>query len=138
MPSVSKSQQRLMGQAYAYKTGDIKLKDLDPKYAEEIKDLAKSMTKKQLRDFAKTNHKGLPEKKSKKKNESRIMNFDSFVNENILNFYTFEDFTHSDMEMVKELYLDGMTDSKQISIETDLSVATVEQIIQTLKRRGEI
>jgi hypothetical protein len=138
MPSVSKSQQRLMGQAYAYKTGDIKLKDLDPKYADEIKDLAKSMTKKQLRDFAKTSHKGLPETKSKKKNESRIMNFDSFVNENILNFYTFEDFTHSDMEMVKELYLDGMTDVKQISIETDLSVATVEQIIQSLKRRGEI
>lgn len=33
MPSVSKSQQRLMGQAYAYKTGELKSKDLNPEYA---------------------------------------------------------------------------------------------------------
>jgi len=74
MPSKSKSQQRLMGQAYAYKKGDLKAKDLNPKYADEIKDLAKSMTKKQLEDFAKTDHKGLPQKVK----ESRIMNFESF------------------------------------------------------------
>jgi hypothetical protein len=78
MPSVSKSQQRLMGQAYAYKTGELKSKDLNPEWAEEIKDLAKSMTKKQLRDFAETKHDGLPNKKVK---ESKIMNFKSF-NEN--------------------------------------------------------
>lgn len=85
MPSVSKSQQRLIGQAYAYKKGELKAKDLNPKYADEIKDLADSMTKKQLKDFAKTDHKGLPEKKKKKskKNESRIMDFQSFVNEGI-------------------------------------------------------
>jgi hypothetical protein len=74
MPSVSKSQQRLMGQAYAYKTGEIKAKDLNPDYADEIKKLAKSMTEKQLRDFAKTDHKGLPQKVK----ESRIMDFKSF------------------------------------------------------------
>jgi hypothetical protein len=78
MPSKSKSQQRLMGQAYAYKTGKLKSKDLNPEYADEIKDLAKSMTKKQLKDFASTDHKGLPQKVK----ESRIMNFESF-NESI-------------------------------------------------------
>jgi len=73
MPSKSKSQQRLMGQAYALKTGDIKTGDLDPKYADEIKKLSKSMTKKQLRDFAKTKHKNLPEKV-----EEKIKRFNSF------------------------------------------------------------
>lgn len=74
MPSKSKSQQRLMGQAYALKTGEKKKKDLDPKYADEIQKLSKSMTKKQLRDFAKTNHGKLPEKV-----EEKILNFDEFT-----------------------------------------------------------
>lgn len=129
MPSKSKTQQRLMGQAYAYKTGDLKSKDMDARYADEIKKIAKSMTKKQLRDFAKTKHKGLPEKI-----EERIMKFDSFVKEN----YTFEDFTLSDMEMVKDLYEEGLKDTKQIAIETDLSVETVKQILFTLRKRGDI
>jgi hypothetical protein len=75
MPSKSKTQQRLMGQAYAYKTGDLKVNDMDPKYADEIKKLAKSMTKKQLKDFASTKHKGLPEKVE----ESKIMKFSQFI-----------------------------------------------------------
>jgi len=73
MPARSKTQQRLMGQAYAYKTGEIKAKDLNPDYADEIKKLAKSMTEKQLKDFAKTKHKNLPEKV-----EEKIKRFDSF------------------------------------------------------------
>jgi len=74
MPARSKTQQRLMGQAYAYKTGELKSKDMDPEYADEIKKLAKSMSEKQLRDFAKTKHKNLPEKV-----EEKIKRFDSFV-----------------------------------------------------------
>jgi len=62
MPSVSRTQQRLMGQALAFKRKEIKSDDLDPRYAKRIKDIAKSMTTKQLRDFAKTKHKNLPEK----------------------------------------------------------------------------
>jgi phage-related tail protein len=73
MPARSKTQQRLMGQAYAYKTGEIKAKDLNPEYADEIKKLAKSMTEKQLEDFAKTKHKNLPEKV-----EEKIKRFDTF------------------------------------------------------------
>lgn len=57
MPSTSKAQQRLMGIAYALKKGEM-----DPKDAsQEVKDLADSMTLKQLKDFAETKHKGLPD-----------------------------------------------------------------------------
>jgi len=62
MPSTSKSQQRLMGQAYALRKGDIKLADIDPDYRDQIKDLADGMTIKQLEDFAKTKHANLPDK----------------------------------------------------------------------------
>ena len=71
MPSTSKSQQRLMGLSYAYKTG--KLKKLNPKYAKKVKTMAKSMSAKQLKDFATTKHKNLPEYK-----ESFIMTFEEF------------------------------------------------------------
>lgn len=60
MPSTSKSQQRLMGMAYALKKGELKLADLNDEYRDQIKDLADSMTLKQLEDFAKTSHEGLP------------------------------------------------------------------------------
>lgn len=69
-----------------------------------------------------------------KKNESRIMGFESFVNEH----YEYEDFTMNDMEFVKELWEDGMTDIGQLAIESDLDKATVTQIIYTLKKRGDI
>lgn len=62
MPAESKSQQRLMGQAYSIKKGDIKPSDLDPKYKDKIVDLADSMSLKDLKDFAETKHKDLPNK----------------------------------------------------------------------------
>jgi hypothetical protein len=68
--SVSASQQRLMGQAYGVRQFmDTEGKEgLDPKkvdgrYRKIIVKLAKEMTKKDLEDFAKTKHKGLPEVK---------------------------------------------------------------------------
>jgi hypothetical protein len=57
MPSASKAQQRLMGQAYAYKKGELKSSEVSA----EIKELADNMTLKQLKDFASTKHAGLPE-----------------------------------------------------------------------------
>jgi len=66
--SVSKSQQRFMGQVYAIQTGELKSKDLDPKYKKGIMKAAKSMKKTDAEDFAKTKHKGIPNKvKDKKK-----------------------------------------------------------------------
>lgn len=63
MPAYSIAQQRLMAQAYALKKGNLDLVDINPKYREEIRDLSKEMSQKQLRDFAATKHKGLPRKK---------------------------------------------------------------------------
>lgn len=62
MPSTSKSQQRLMGVAYAVKNGDMQLSDVDSSYRDDIKDLVDGMTLKQLKDFAETKHEGLPDK----------------------------------------------------------------------------
>lgn len=58
MPALSKVQQRLMGMAYAYKKGELDSKDT----SQEVKDLADSMTLKQLKKFAATKHEGLPER----------------------------------------------------------------------------
>ena len=57
MPAKSKAQQRLMGMAYSLKKGEM-----DPKDAsQEVKDLAASMSLEDLKDFAETEHKGLPD-----------------------------------------------------------------------------
>ena len=59
--SVSKSQQKLMCMAYALKTGEM-----DPADAsDEVKELAKSMSEKDLKDFASTKHDKLPTKIAK-------------------------------------------------------------------------
>jgi hypothetical protein len=63
--SVSKAQQKAMGAALAAKRGDIPMSDLKG----ASKEMAK-MSKSDLRDFAKTKHKGLPEKVKKESVES--------------------------------------------------------------------
>ena len=55
--SVSKAQQRFFGMVHAYQKGDL---DSD-EVGKSVKKAAKSMTKKDVKDFAKTKHKGLPE-----------------------------------------------------------------------------
>jgi len=57
MPAKSESQQRLVGMALAAKRGK-------GHFSEKIHEIADSMSEKQLRDFAKTKHKDLPEKKA--------------------------------------------------------------------------
>ena len=61
MPSVSVAQQRLMGQAYAVRIGELKPADIDPKYRKTIVDLSKNMTEKELKAFASTKYKSLPD-----------------------------------------------------------------------------
>lgn len=63
-----------------------------------------------------------------------ILKYRQFINER----YEFEDFTMNDMEMTKELYQDGMEDPNQISLEMDLPVETINQILYTLRKRGDI
>lgn len=51
----SVAQQQFMGMVDAYKKGDM------PDASPAIKKAAKSMTSKEVKDFAKTKHKGLPD-----------------------------------------------------------------------------
>jgi hypothetical protein len=57
MPAKSEAQQRLMGMALASKRGK-------GRFGSKVQEIADSMTEKQLRDFAKTKHSDLPEKKA--------------------------------------------------------------------------
>ena len=58
MPAKSKNQQKLFGMALAYKRGE--LKDAN----DDVKQLAASMSEQQLKDYASTNRKNLPNKKA--------------------------------------------------------------------------
>lgn len=77
MPSQSRIQQMMFGIAYAVKTGEKKISDVDPEYRDRIEKLVKGMTKKQLRDFAATKHEGLPYQKE----GFDVMSFDEFLSE---------------------------------------------------------
>jgi hypothetical protein len=79
MPAISQSQQKLMGQAYALKKGDLKPEDLNPEYRKQIEDLANGMTLKQLKDYAETSHEDLPKKVKESKN---IPSYNEFIEEN--------------------------------------------------------
>ena len=61
MPAQSKSQQRLMGVAYAVKSGDMQLSDVDVAYRDKVKSLVDGMSKKDLKKYAETKHDDLPE-----------------------------------------------------------------------------
>jgi len=66
--SVSKSQQRFFGMVRATQKGEME------KTSPEVSKAAASMSKSDVKDFAKTKHKGLPEKKVKKESfESGVM-----------------------------------------------------------------
>ena len=58
MPAKSKSQQRFFGMVRAAQKGDLK----DP--SSEVADVADDISVKDAKKFAKTKHKGLPEKKT--------------------------------------------------------------------------
>ena len=63
MPAASQQQQKLMGIVHALQKGDVK----PSKVSGKAKEMAKSMKKGDVKDFASTKHKGLP-KKVKKEN----------------------------------------------------------------------
>lgn len=64
MPAKSKEQQRLFGMVHAYQKGELK----NP--SKEVKDIAKTISKKDAKDFAETKHKGLPNKVKKSVKET--------------------------------------------------------------------
>ena len=53
-----------MGVAYAVKSGDMSLSDVDTSYRDKVKELADSMSLKDLKDFAETKHDDIPEEVS--------------------------------------------------------------------------
>lgn len=68
MPAVSRTQQRLMGQAHGVRKWmdtngkeGINPKDIKSAYRETIVEIAKNMKKKALKDYASTKHNRLPE-----------------------------------------------------------------------------
>lgn len=89
MPSTSKSQQRLMGMVYAYKSGKLELDDLPDSLSKKIKGIADGTRKKtgdrrrktkgidtdSAKHYASTKHKGLPEKVK----EHIILKFEQFI-----------------------------------------------------------
>ena len=50
-----------MGVAYAVKSGDMQLSDVDADYRDKVKGLVDGMSKKDLKKYAETKHDGLPE-----------------------------------------------------------------------------
>jgi len=64
MPAKSKEQQRLFGMVHAYQKGELK----NP--SKEVEDIAKTISKKDAKDFAETKHKGLPNKVKKSVKET--------------------------------------------------------------------
>lgn len=77
--SVSQTQQRLMGQAYAVRQfldsdgkKGLNPEDLKEEYKETILKMASDMSKEQLKDFASTSHKDLPEEKEEKKEKAEV------------------------------------------------------------------
>jgi hypothetical protein len=62
MPSLSRSQQRLMGQAYALKKGILDPSKISKKYLPRIEKIANSISLKRLKKFASTKHTDLPER----------------------------------------------------------------------------
>lgn len=64
MPALSQQQQKLMGLALAYKRGKVSASDV----SKSVKQLAGSMSEKELVKYAGTKHKGLPKKVGETKN----------------------------------------------------------------------
>ena len=65
--AVSKAQQRFMGMAHAMQKGEKV-----PGASKELKKVAKTMKKGDVKDYAATKHKGLPEKKKKEVDETTV------------------------------------------------------------------
>jgi hypothetical protein len=77
MPSVSKAQQSIMGQAWGLRKGMLKPSDINPKYLKAIKKIADGdMTDKELEKFASTKRRKLPhyvDEKDTKESDEQLL-----------------------------------------------------------------
>ena len=81
--AVSKKQHGLMGAAYSVEKGDKELKDIPKSYRGKVKKVVDSMSKKQVKDFAKTKTKGLPTEVT----EENKYDLAGAMKQNFTNFY---------------------------------------------------
>jgi hypothetical protein len=82
MPAISQKQQKFMGLVLAYKRGEIPAS----KVSKNIKQVASSMSEKELEKYASTPHKGLPKKaKSEAKMRIPVKEFKKIVNSVVSN-----------------------------------------------------
>lgn len=134
MPSVSRKQQKLFGQAWAVRQGELPREDAWPA---AIRIADSDITDKDLKDFASTSHKGLPEAKRKRKKraikESHIMLFEDFgrrvaindlsdpekVKSKILNEISkvYRDLTSDEKQEIYQVLGDVMFDFKELTVE---------------------
>ena len=61
-----------MGAAYSVEKGEKDLEDIPKSYRKKVEKVVDSMSKKQVKDFASTKDKGLPEKKESKENVKKL------------------------------------------------------------------
>lgn len=94
MPAKSQQQQKIMGLALAYKRKEVPAS----KVSQKVKDLAKSMTMKELEDYASTKRKGLPKKVEESR--SSLSTFEEFMREK-------DDEREMDVEMDMDMDMDG-------------------------------
>lgn len=131
MPSVSRKQQKLFGQAWAVRQGDLSREDA---WSTAVRIADSDITDKDLEDFASTSHKGLPEIKRKKKKrtvkESYILMFEDFgrrvaindlldpdkIKAKILNKIA-ADLTSNEKQEIYQILGDVMFDFKDLSVE---------------------
>ena len=101
--SVSKSQRRLMGMAWAYRKGELDIDKVPKEIRQEIIDIAnsKSFKDKSLRKFAKTKEKGLPKKVRTKKGkpDMRLKKNKNKVGKKYEHLLTYQEFL---LEMKKD------------------------------------
>ena len=83
MPAVSKQQQKFMGLVLAYKRGEVPAS----KVSKNVKQVAASMSEKELEKYAGTKHKGLPNKaESVKMTETKKSKIRKMVKETVTKF----------------------------------------------------
>jgi hypothetical protein len=153
MPAVSKAQQKLFGLVKAVKAGKAKTSSV----SKDVKDIAKTMTTKEIDKFAGTKHKGLPEKKKEvkkdvKKESLQIQELRNTIREVIkqslredINEFDFEDFDNTDLNGSSvEIAIDELFGEFQKSIDKVLSanaglkskarIAIKQMIVDKLKQ----
>lgn len=83
MPAVSQSQQRLMAIVHAIKSGKTSLKEVPEKYRDKVAKAVKSLSNVEAKKFAKTKHKGIPEKVSERLTFKDYLELDIMMEENM-------------------------------------------------------